>query len=60
MPWLCPQMALLESRVSAEVQSGEDLLADEKLSNQDSVTIAQSLDSLPGTKAFECTPVTLM
>lgn len=53
-------MSLLESRVTAEVQSGEDLLADEKLSNQDSATNAQSFDSLSGTKAFQCTPVTLM
>lgn len=44
-------MALLESRVCAEVQSDQDLLADEKLSNQDSVTVAESSDLIPGTKA---------
>lgn len=44
-------MALLESRVSAEVQSDQDLLADEKLSSQDLVTVPQSSDLLAGTKA---------
>uniref|UniRef100_H3DHR9 Neurabin-1 n=1 Tax=Tetraodon nigroviridis TaxID=99883 RepID=H3DHR9_TETNG len=53
------KMGLLESRVSAEVRSGPDLLADEKLSNQDSITVAPSLDSLPGAKAFTCTAATL-
>ncbi|CAG09960.1 unnamed protein product, partial [Tetraodon nigroviridis] len=53
------KMGLLESRVSAEVRSGPDLLADEKLSNQDSITVAPSLDSLPGQDWSEVVPETV-
>ncbi|XP_056887185.1 neurabin-1 isoform X2 [Takifugu flavidus] len=53
------KMSLLESRVTAEVQSGQDLLVDEKLSNQDSVTNAQSFDSLSDQDWTEVVPETV-
>lgn len=53
MMLFCPQIAVLESRGTSvvECQRSQDSAADDRLSSQDPVTNAQSVDSLLGTKA---------